>query len=118
MAKVLYCWRCKADIPMLEEQEWEEVLPALMRGIDQIKRYRQTHGVSLAAAKQSLAEAKDEIYGRGALAKYFEITGYRETNVKAIWHHRVSSFGPPCRRCGKPLRTPQAKMCAQRGAAR
>jgi hypothetical protein len=35
MANVLYCRRCKADISILEEQEWEEVLPALMRGIDQ-----------------------------------------------------------------------------------
>jgi hypothetical protein len=26
MVKVLYCWRCKMDIPMLEEHEWHEVM--------------------------------------------------------------------------------------------
>jgi hypothetical protein len=27
MAKLLYCWRCKMDIPMLDESEWEYVRP-------------------------------------------------------------------------------------------
>jgi hypothetical protein len=106
MAKVLYCWRCKADIPMLEDQEWEEVLPALTGGIQQIKTYRETTGASL-------AEAKNQISGTEALEKYLEITGYRETNIDALWHHRASMFGPPCLECSKPLRTPQARMCAE-----
>ena len=25
MAKLLYCWRCQAQMPMLEEHEWREI---------------------------------------------------------------------------------------------
>jgi hypothetical protein len=46
-----------------------------------------------------------------ALAEYERITGYRETNFAAVWHHRLALYGPPCKSCGKPLRTPQAKLC-------
>jgi len=45
------------------------------------------------------------------LAEYERITGYRETNPNAIYHHRLAMYGPPCKHCGKPLRTPQAKLC-------
>jgi hypothetical protein len=94
---------------MLDEQEWEEVLPRLTKGFVQIQRHRAAHGVSL-------EEAKDAVYGEGALERYFQITGFRETNINALWHHRLSRFGPPCGVCGKPLRTPRAKMCAECGA--
>jgi len=93
---------------MLDEHEWAEVLPHLTKGLEEIKAYRAAHGVSL-------AEAKDVIYGKGALQRYFEITGFRETNINALWHHRLSLFGPPCSLCGKPIRTPRAKMCAECG---
>jgi hypothetical protein len=45
------------------------------------------------------------------LAEYERITGFRETNPNAIFHHRFSDYGLPCRHCGKPLRTTQAKLC-------
>jgi hypothetical protein len=38
-------------------------------------------------------------YG-AALAEYERITGYRETNFAAIWHHRLALYGPPCKSCG------------------
>jgi hypothetical protein len=97
------------DIPMLEEHEWEDVHPHLLEGIQRIKDFRQKHSASL-------AEAKGQIHGRGALERYFHITGFRETNVNALWHHRACQFGSPCRNCGKPLRTPRAKLCAECGA--
>ena len=53
---------------------------------------------------------------RLVLQRYLEVTGFQETNVNAIWHHKVSQYGPPGQNCGKPLRTPQAKMCAACGA--
>jgi hypothetical protein len=45
------------------------------------------------------------------VAEYERITGLREPNPNAIYHHRLSLYGPPCQFCGKPLRTPQAKLC-------
>jgi hypothetical protein len=45
------------------------------------------------------------------LAEYERITGYRETNINAFYHHLTSLYGPPCSRCGKPLRSPNAKLC-------
>jgi CheY-like chemotaxis protein len=49
--------------------------------------------------------------GEPVLAEYERITGYKETNAAAIWHHRLALYGPPCKSCGKPLRTPRAKLC-------
>jgi hypothetical protein len=107
----LYCWRCDMVLPMLDEAEWRQMGPALSRAIDDVSRYRQSHGVSL-------AEAKDVAYGRTALDLYHALTGFRETNADALWHHRASMYGPPCIECGKPLRTPQANLCAACGSTR
>jgi hypothetical protein len=52
------------------------------------------------------------------LAAYERLTGFHETNHVAIWHHRVSLYGPLCHVCSRPLRTPQARLCAECGAPR
>jgi hypothetical protein len=109
MAQDLYCWRCDRVIPMLDDREWALVEPLLNNSISELTQYRQEHGVSL-------AEAKDHALGRSALNKYRELTGFDETNVNALWHHRRSLYGPPCAACGKPLRTPRARFCAACGA--
>lgn len=91
MARELYCWRCKVEIPMLDEDEWALIAPLLARSVDPEPR-------------------------QAALDLYAEMTGLRETNINAIWHHRIADYGPPCGFCGKPLRTPKAKLCAACGA--
>lgn len=90
---------------MLTEEEWEEVVPLLQISIEDIVAYRLRHGASL-------ENAMEESFGGAAITKYEELTGFKEANVNAIWHHRASIYGPPCKACGKPLRTPQAKLCA------
>ncbi len=102
----MFCWRCQMEIPMLDELEWAQVEPLLNQAIDDVHRYKEQYGVSL-------AEAKEKALGATARAKYEELTGFSETNVNAIWHHRASLFGPICSQCGKPLRTPRASFCAE-----
>ena len=76
---------------MLDARESNEVLP-LLNGYTQ-----------------------DPSRGKAALDRYFAITGFRETNPNALWHHVLSLYGPPCEACGKPLRTPAANWCAACG---
>ena len=108
MAKDTYCWRCDKVIPMLTDQEWAIMEPALTQAIADVQTYRTAQNVSL-------GEAMTHGLGKTALAVYQELTGFAETNPDAIWHHRISIYGPPCHSCGKPLRTPQATFCAACG---
>ena len=98
-------------IPMLEEREWTLVEPLLRDGISELQRYRKRHGLSL-------TEAGDCAWGRSALDRYRELTGFDETNVNALFHHHASLYGPPCAACGTPLRTPRASFCAACGTVR
>jgi len=45
------------------------------------------------------------------LREYERITGLYETNPDAVFHHQLSMYGLPCKKCGKPLRSLTAKMC-------
>jgi hypothetical protein len=85
--KMFWCWRCKTEIPMLDEQEYSQVVAHLDLGGNLGQRFES------------------------ALEEYKSITGFPETNANAVFHHRLSLYGPPCAHCGKPLRTPQAKLC-------
>ena len=111
MADALYCWRCDAIVPMLNEQEWAVISPLLANAIQQLKLYREQNQCPLAEAKERGLEFQ-------ALAKFEEITGFKETNVDAISHHRASIYGPTYPACGKPLRTPRASYCASCGRTR
>ncbi len=92
---------------MLEEHEWEIMEPLLTNQIESIKNYRAKHEVELeVATKNAFKPATD---------KYFELTGFKETNYAAIWHHRLSSFGSECKSCGYLFRTPKANFCANCG---
>ena len=87
---------------MLTDEEWAVLEPLTMPSGEAIKAYRAEHGCSL----------RDAVTG-AALQRYREITGFDETNFNALFHHRLSLLGPDCRACGKPLRTPRAKVCAE-----
>lgn len=109
MAKALYCWRCREVLPMLDEDEWAQMAPALDEAVVRIKRYRREHQVGLHAALPAA--------GKDAFDLYERLTGRRETSLDAIRHHRLALYGPPCAHCGQPLRTPRAKLCAACGQA-
>jgi hypothetical protein len=55
-------------------------------------------------------DARERMFGP-LLREYERITGVHETNPNAIYHHVLSMYGSPCTNCGKPLRTPNAKLC-------
>lgn len=109
MARTLYCWRCDRDLPMLDEAEWAQLAPLLKGAFAQYMDERRRTGVALDDAQAS------GLLGRTALALYRELTGFEETNLNALHHHRLFLYGPPCTHCGKPLRTPRARLCAACG---
>jgi hypothetical protein len=94
--KVLWCWRCKQEMPMLDEDEWALVETEWKNGFNTYKG------------------SIDERF-RPMRDLFKEITAFHETNQLAIMHHRVSLYGDLCGQCGKPLRTPQAAFCAACG---
>jgi hypothetical protein len=102
--KTLWCWRCKAEMPMLDEAEYTVALGLYRDGIRATQEFRKKWQVPL-------KDAKVEERFQPLLAWYEKLTGFKETNENAVMHHRLSLYGPPCARCGKPLRTPKAKLC-------
>lgn len=88
--KLLWCWRCKREVVMLDEQEYEQ---------NRIRKRRR-----------AVASASSVGY-TPMLHEYECLTGVAERYPLDILHHRLAIYGPPCRRCGKPLRTPWAKLC-------
>ncbi len=97
--KVLWCWRCQMEIPMLDEEEFAEA-------------YRLYHNMF------GPGKGKIEERAQPLLDFYEKLTGFEETNANAIMHHRISLYGPPCENCGKPYRTPKASFCAACGNKR
>lgn len=96
--KKLWCWRCKTEVPMLDEEEfaiasklYSEAFSSKAPGIPLEERFKPV------------------------LEYYKVVSGFEETIPNAIMHHRISIYGPPCENCGKPYRTPKASFCAECG---
>ena len=102
-----YCWRCEMEIPMLEDHEWREIAPLLENPVAKIKNYIKKHDVDLKTAQIEALKPAEE--------KYFELTGFKENNHLALWHHRLSDYGPECKKCGHLFRTSKASFCANCG---
>ena len=109
MARMMYCWRCGQDVPMLDEDEWAVMAPIMGLANREVMDYIRLHGVSLDEAR---------LRAPSALVKYQQLTGVTIDNHIAIYHHRAANFGPPCTHCGRPLRTPRASHCAECGTLR
>ena len=94
--KILWCWRCRMEIPMLDEDEFTIAS----------KLYSD-------AFKKTGMTIEERFV---PLLDYYEkVTGFKETVPNAIMHHRISQYGSECENCGKPYRTPQATYCADCG---
>ncbi|WP_223826753.1 hypothetical protein [Flagellimonas sp. S3867] len=94
-----YCWRCKMEVPMLDEKEFVIASNLYSKGIRTLNKDRQLGFKDL-------------------LDYYNNLTGFGETEPNAIMHHSLQQIGPDCENCGKPYRTPKAKMCVACGNKR
>ena len=99
--KILWCWRCKMEVEMLDEEEFAIAAELYHKAFTDIK-FRKGR----------------EVRFRPLLDYYEKVTGFREKEPNAIMHHRIAQYGPPCEKCGKPYRTPVAKFCAACGNKR
>jgi ribosomal protein L37E len=102
--QLLWCWRCKAEMPMLDEVEFAEMWRLYGDGMKATKEFRQKWGLPPEGMESA-------VRFKPLLDRYEQLTGMKKTNPNAVMHHRLSQYGPPCKRCGKPLRTPEAKLC-------
>ncbi len=97
--KILLCWRCKMEVPMLDEDEF--IIASNL------------YSAAFKNGKISLEQRFKPL-----LEYYHAITGFQESEPDAIMHHRISQYGPPCEKCSKPYRTPLANFCLACGNKR
>jgi hypothetical protein len=108
--KMLWCWRCRQEMPMLDEEEYAEAFRLYgecMRGTNELREQWHVPLESASIRERFLPIRK----------WYEQLTGISDCHENAIMHHRLSSFGEPCRVCSKPLRSPRARLCAACGTA-
>ncbi|WP_343634158.1 hypothetical protein [Fluviicola sp.] len=101
--KMLWCWRCQMEVPMLDDEEFKVAA----------KLYGEAFGERLKNSGRSIHERFQPL-----LDYYETLTGFKETVPNAIMHHQISQYGPECENCGKPYRTPKASFCAACGNKR
>jgi hypothetical protein len=102
--KVQYCWRCKGAVPMFAEDELPELLDLMNRAQSEID------GAFAAIDDFHRSNRYDEVK-----ARFKELTGLEMTLGCFTPFHRLADYGPPCGRCGRPLRTERASFCAACG---
>ena len=74
--KYRWCWRCRTEVPMLNEEEYVEA--------------HRLYGVGFRARKRRVPH--EDAFGE--LLRYFtELTGFVETEPNAIMHHRDALYG-------------------------
>jgi hypothetical protein len=109
LVKSDYVFRLKKAVPLLGEEDWAKVSMLLNGRMEWIKKHRQETGCSLEEA------VRDEPRGQSALDLYESLTGWRLAHPHELYAVRRSDYGALCPECGKPFRTPRARICAECG---
>jgi hypothetical protein len=104
--KVMWCWRCKQDMPMLDEEEYHAIYALFGECFHRARERPITPNGERLTLHELFEPVRKE---------YERMTEMIDCHHNAILHHRISTYGPPCSRCGKPLRTTRARFCAACG---
>lgn len=107
MPITLYSFKLRRELPLLSDEEYHPIEQALTRRVEGIKEYRRQHGVSVEEAKRHSCD--------DALDHYERLTGIRLFDADELYWVQLSRYGRICPQCGKPFRTPKAKLCAECG---
>jgi hypothetical protein len=88
---------------MLDEEEFGVVSLLYTEAIRGTKEFRERWGIPLprVSIEARFLPVREE---------YDRLTGMKNCHENAFMHHRISLYGPLCRHCQKPLRTPKAKL--------
>lgn len=98
----VYCWRCCRFVRTLTDEEYDQC--------HRIIKARK--GVSRAIA---ISDAERERRLAALAHEELKLSDGEHIDVTELLRHRLDRFGPPCKHCGKNLRTPRARMCAACG---
>lgn len=111
--QVLWCWRCKKDVPMFTEAEYATLRQLWEQGNSEIETYK-ANNKNWQHLSDVIQAAHEKFY------KTYQTFALVEDVPKNIglWHHRIDMYGPPCKHCGKVLRTPKASKCFECGQSR
>ena len=80
--KPLWCWRCKAEVPMLDEEEFVEVAALRSEAMKSTKEFRQQWNIPL---EEFLYQIFSPLHLR-----YEQLTGMRNCHQNVLLHHRLS----------------------------
>jgi hypothetical protein len=96
------------ELPMLNEGEYAEVRALYSQCVTATKDFREKQGIPVGHVDM-------EVLFRPVCEAYERLTGQRETVANAVMHHRIALYGPPCKHCGRVLRTSRASKCFECG---
>jgi hypothetical protein len=101
---------------MMNEREFAQFEAAYSAAVRGVKSYRARKNVSLIDAP--LARFYSPV--RAIYREFSRRAGLQAplVRVEHLRQHRLAAYGPPCKSCGLPLRTPEAKLCASCGTRR
>ena len=106
--KIRFCWRTNKPEMMLSEDEWQQIR-SLSEGTQANTMALQNEGLSKHQAAIILHKKMVDAYNKltnGNLP-------YEDWHL--IQYFQLNQYGPDCNKCGFPLRSPRAKLCANCG---
>lgn len=107
-AEMRYCWRCREEVPMLNDAADAELQAMWAEACETIARRKLS---AVDSPEEDSKQPEMEAFCR----RYWEITGKEWKMRHLTVYHRIADYGPPCIHCGKPLRTHNATTCLECG---